>query len=92
VSLQGFTALSAGGSEAQLKQKLLLQALADGRRQAEFIANSLGLKRIALIRINQSGMTNIRQLMKAEALSFDPNEANQPISELIIELEYCLYK
>jgi len=92
VSLQGFTALPASGSEAQLKQNLLVQALADGRRQAEFVANSLDLKRIVLIRINYNGMTNIRQLMKAEAPSFDPNEANQPISQLTIELEYCLNK
>jgi len=44
VNLQGFTAQAAGASEAQLQSRLLREALAEGKRQAQATADALGLR------------------------------------------------
>jgi uncharacterized protein YggE len=92
VSLRGFTAEAAGGSEAQLQTKLLRAALADGRRQAQTIADALGLRRVQLLRIDQRGGGLIRPMPYAMAArsSFNPDEARPPESTVSLALDYCL--
>jgi uncharacterized protein YggE len=92
VSLRGFTAEAAGGSEAQLQTKLLRAALADGRRQAQTIADALGLRRVQLLRIDQRGGGLIRPMPYAMAArsSFNPDEARPPESTVTLALDYCL--
>jgi uncharacterized protein YggE len=92
VSLRGFTAEAAGGSEAQLQTQLLRAALADGRRQAQTIADALGLRRVQLLRIDQRGGGLIRPMPYAMAArsSFNPDEARPPESTVSLALDYCL--
>ncbi len=92
VSLRGFTAEAAGGSEAQLRAKLLRAALADGQRQAQTIADALGLRRVQLLRIDQRGGAPIRPMPYAMAArsSFNPDEARPPESTVSLALDYCL--
>jgi uncharacterized protein YggE len=92
VSLRGFTAEAAGGSEAQLQTQLLRAALADGRRQAQTIADALGLRRVQLLRIDQRGGGLIRPMPYAMAArsSFNPDEAWPPESTVSLALDYCL--
>ena len=90
VSLQGFTALASGASEAQLQSQLLREALADGRRQAEATAAALGLRRLQLLRIDQRGGGGGRPLPLMAARSFNPDEAPPPERSLSLGLDYCL--
>lgn len=55
VNLNGFTSLAASVSAETLQAQLMLQALADGKRQAQATADALGLRRVQLLRINQRG-------------------------------------
>jgi uncharacterized protein YggE len=91
VSLQGFTALPASGSEAQLQSQLLREALADGRRQAQATASALGLKTIRLLRIDQRSGGGSRPMPLLAARSFNPEEAPPPERSLSLGLDYCLF-
>jgi uncharacterized protein YggE len=91
VSLQGFTALPASGSEAQLQTKLLREALADGRRQAEATASALGLKTVRLLRIDQRSGGGLRPIPMLAAGSFNPDEAPPPERSVSLGLDYCLF-
>ena len=91
VSLQGFTALAATGSEAQLQTQLLRGALAEGRSQAEATAAALGLRRVQLLRIDQRSGAAIRPMPLAMAArGFNPDEAAAPERSLSLGLDYCL--
>jgi len=92
VNLRGFTAQAAGGSEAQLQTRLLRQALAEGKRQAQATADALGLRRVQLLRIDQRGGGPIRPMpyAMAAARSFNPDEAPAPERSLSLALDYCL--
>jgi Protein of unknown function (DUF541) len=92
VSLRGFTAQAAGGSEADLQTALLRQALASGRRQADTTAQALGLSRVRLLRIDQRGGGGPRPMPYARmaAASFNPDEAPPPERFVSLALDYCL--
>lgn len=92
VNLRGFTAQAAGGSEAQLQTRLLRQALAEGKRQAQATADALGLRRVQLLRIDQRGGGPIRPMpyAMAAARSFNPDEAPAPERSVSLALDYCL--
>lgn len=91
VSLQGFTALPASGSEAQLQTKLLREALADGQRQAQTTASALGLKTVRLLRIDQRSGGGPRPMPMLAARSFNPEEAPPPERSVSLGLDYCLF-
>ena len=91
VSLQGFTALPASGSEAQLQAKLLREALADGQRQAQTTASALGLKTVRLLRIDQRSGGGFRPMPMLAARSFNPDEAPAPERSVSLGLDYCLF-
>jgi len=91
VSLQGFTALPASGSEAQLKTKLLREALADGQRQAQTTASALGLKTVRLLLIDQRSGSGPRPMPMLAARSFNPEEAPPPERLVSLGLDYCLF-
>ena len=91
VSLQGFTALPASGTEAQLQTKLLREALADGRRQAEATASALGLKMVRLLRIDQRSGGGFRPMPMLAARNFNPDEAPAPERSVSLGLDYCLF-
>jgi uncharacterized protein YggE len=92
VNLGGFNAEAAGGSEAQLRTRLLRQALAEGQRQAQITADALGLRRVQLLRVDQRGGGSIRPVPYAMAArsSFNPDEARAPESSVSLALDYCL--
>ena len=92
VTLRGFTAMAAGGTEAELQTRLLREALAEGKRQAQTTAEALGLRRVQLLRIDQRGGGAIRPLpyAMAAARSFNPDEARAPESSMSLALDYCL--
>ncbi|MCH9714896.1 MAG: SIMPL domain-containing protein [Cyanobacteria bacterium] len=92
VTLRGFTAMAAGGMEAELQTRLLREALAEGKRQAQTTADALGLRRVQLLRIDQRGGGAIRPLpyAMAAARSFNPDEARAPESSVSLALDYCL--
>jgi uncharacterized protein YggE len=92
VNLRGFTAEAASGSEAQLRTRLLREALADGQRQAQATADALGLRRVQLLRIDQRGGSLVRPMPYAMAArsSFNPDEARAPQSSVSLGLDYCL--
>ena len=92
VTLRGFTAEAASGSEAQLRTQLLREALAEGQRQAQATADALGLRRVQLLRIDQRGGGSIRPMPYAMAArnSFNPDEARAPQSSVSLGLDYCL--
>ena len=92
VTLRGFTAMAAGGTEAELQTRLLREALAEGKRQAQTTADALGLRRVQLLRIDQRSGGAIRPLpyAMAAARSFNPDEARAPESSVSLALDYCL--
>ena len=92
VTLRGFTAEAASGSAAQLQKRLLREALAEGKRQAQTTADALGLRRVQLLRIDQRSGGAIRPLpyAMAAARSFNPDEALAPESSVSLALDYCL--
>ena len=91
VSLQGFTALPASASEAQLQSTLLREALADGRRQAEATASALGLRTVRLLRIDQRSGGGFRPMPMLAARNFNPDEAPAPERSVSLGLDYCLF-
>lgn len=92
VNLQGFTALAASGSEAELEASLIRRALAEGKRQAQSTAQALGLREVRLLRINQRGDAAPRPLpyAMAAARGFSPEEAPAPQAVVALALDYCL--
>ena len=92
VTLRGFTAMAAGGMAAELQTRLLREALAEGKRQAQTTAGALGLRRVQLLRIDQRSGGAIRPLpyAMAAARSFNPDEARAPESSVSLALDYCL--
>lgn len=92
VKLGGFSAEAASASEAQLRTRLLRNALAEGQRQAQVTAEALGLRRVQLLRIDQRGGGSIRPVPYAMAArsSFNPDEARAPESSVSLALDYCL--
>ena len=92
VTLRGFTAMAAGSTEAELQTRLLREALAEGKRQAQTTAEALGLRRVQLLRIDQRSGGAIRPLpyAMAAARSFNPDEARAPESSVSLALDYCL--
>jgi uncharacterized protein YggE len=92
VTLRGFTAEVASGSAAQLQTRLLREALAEGQRQAQTTADTLGLRRVQLLRIDQRGGGPIRPMPYAMAArnGFNPDEAREPESSVSLALDYCL--
>ena len=92
VTLRGFTAEAASGSEAQLRTRLLREALAEGQRQAQATADALGMRRVQLLRIDQRGGGSIRPMpyVMAARNSFNPDEARAPQSSVSLGLDYCL--
>ena len=91
LSLQGFTALPASASEAQLQSTLLREALADGRRQAEATASALGLRTVRLLRIDQRSGGGFRPMPMLAARNFNPDEAPAPERSVSLGLDYCLF-
>lgn len=92
VTLRGYTAQAAGGSERDLQASLLRQALAEGRRQADLTAQTLGLRRVQLLRIDQrsGGAPRPMPYARMVAASFNPDEAPPPERSLSLALDYCL--
>jgi hypothetical protein len=93
VTLRGFSAEAAAGSEIQLQTVLLRKALAEGRRQAEVTAAALGLSKLNLLRIDQRGGATVRPMpyAMAAARNFTPEEAPAPERSLSLALDYCLF-
>ncbi|MGA0022252.1 MAG: SIMPL domain-containing protein [Vulcanococcus sp.] len=92
VNLGGISAEAARGSEAELRSRLLRQALSEGQRQAQATADALGLRRVQLLRIDQRGGGSVRPMPYAMAArnSFNPDEARAPQSSVSLGLDYCL--
>jgi uncharacterized protein YggE len=91
VNLQGFTAQAADASETKLQTRLLREALAEGKRQADATAEALGLRRVQLLRIDQrSGGIRPVPYGMAVARSFNPDEAPAPQRSVSLALDYCL--
>jgi len=93
VSLRGFQAQAAGGTEADLQTARMQRALARGRRQAEGTAQALGLARVRLLRIDQRQGGELRPMPYARmaAASFNPEEAPPPERSVSLGLDYCLF-
>ena len=91
LSLQGFTALPASASEAQLQSTLLREALADGRRQAEATASALGLRTVRLLRIDQRSGGGFRPMPMLATRNFNPDEAPALERSVSLGLDYCLF-
>ena len=92
VNLGGISAEAARGNEAELRSRLLRQALSEGQRQAQATADALGLRRVQLLRIDQRGGGSVRPMPYAMAArnSFNPDEARAPQSSVSLGLDYCL--
>jgi len=92
VRLQGMTSLSSDAGQVTLQTQLMKQALDEGRRQAEAMASALGLRRVALLRIDQRG-AGYRPMPLASvdrAERFNPGEAPRPRQSIGLDLDYCL--
>ena len=92
VNLGGISAEAARGNEAELRSRLLRQALSEGQRQAQATADALGLRRVQLLRIDQRGGGSVRPMPYAMTArnSFNPDEARAPQSSVSLGLDYCL--
>ncbi|QBE67913.1 hypothetical protein SynWH8101_0301 [Synechococcus sp. WH 8101] len=92
VRLQGITSLASTQNQNALADQLLQSALKQGREQAERTAAALGLRRVALLRIDQRGSGTVRPLAFAAnaGRQFRPEEAPQPSQSLELNLDYCL--
>lgn len=93
VSLRSLQAQAVGGQEADLRSRLLRQALQEGRRQAETTASALGLGRLKLLRIDQrsAGSARTLPLMSMARAAFNPDEAPAPERSVSLSLDYCLF-
>ena len=92
VRLQGMTSLPSAEGQDRLQDQLLEKALQRGRRQAERTASALGLRRVALLRIDQRSHSTARPSPMAvrAAPRFRPEEAPLPKASLSLALDYCL--
>ena len=92
VRLQGMTSLPSSEGQDRLQERLLERALERGRRQAERTAAALGLRRVALLRIDQRSHSSVRPSAMAVSATprFRPEEAPQPNGSLSLSLDYCL--
>lgn len=92
VTLRGITAQAAAGAETDLQTALMQRALARGRRQAEITAQTLGLARARLLRIDQRQGVELRPMPYARmaAAGFNPEEAPPPERSVSLGLDYCL--
>ncbi len=92
VRLQGMTSLPSAEGQDRLQGQLLVKALQRGRRQAERTASALGLRRVALLRIDQRSHSSARPSSMALSAStrFRPEEAPLPRASLSLALDYCL--
>ena len=92
VRLQGMTSLPSAEGQVRLQHQLLERALQRGRRQAEQTAASLGLRGVALLRIDQRSQASVRHAALAvnAAPRFRPEEAPLPTASLSLALDYCL--
>ena len=92
VRLQGMTSLPSSDGQERLQDRLLERALERGRRQAERTATALGLRRVALLRIDQRSQSTVRPSAMAVRSTprFKPEEAPQPRGSLSLSLDYCL--
>ena len=92
VRLQGMTSLPSAEAQDRLQDQLLEKALQRGQREAERTAAALGLRRVALLRIDQRSHATVRPApMAVGAVSrFRPEEAPLPKASLSLALDYCL--
>ena len=92
VRLQGMTSLPSAEGQDRLQDQLLEKALQRGRRQAERTASALGLRRVALLRIDQRSHASARPSAMGVNASprFRPEEAPLPKASLSLALDYCL--
>ena len=92
VRLQGMTSLPSAEGQDRLQDQLLEKALQRGRSQAERTASALGLRRVALLRIDQRSHASARpSAMGVSARPrFRPEEAPLPKASISLALDYCL--
>ena len=92
VRLQGMTSLPSAEGQDRLQDQLLEKALQRGRRQAERTASALGLRRVALLRIDQRRHASARPSAMGVNASprFRPEEAPLPKASISLALDYCL--
>ena len=92
VRLQGMTSLPSAEGQDRLQDQLLEKALQRGRRQAERTASALGLRRVALLRIDQRRHASARPSAMGVNASprFRPEEAPLPKASISLAMDYCL--
>jgi uncharacterized protein YggE len=92
VRLQGMTSLPSAEGQDRLQDQLLEKALQRGQSEAERTAAALGLRRVALLRIDQRSHATARPAPMAvgAVTRFRPEEAPLPQAILTLALDYCL--
>ena len=92
VRLQGMESVAAPEKEAALRQRLMTDALNQGRSDAETTARAIGASEVRLLSIDRAGAMGRPRPLRMEAVSqgFDPEEAPEPTITLRLQLEYCL--
>ena len=92
VRLQEMTSLPSAEGQDRLQDQLLEKALQRGRSQAERTASALGLRRVALLRIDQRSHASARPSAMGVSASprFRPEEAPLPKASISLALDYCL--
>ena len=92
VRLQGMTSLANAASALADEQRAVARALERGRQEAQWVARSIGRRRVKLQQIDRRGA--VRPLMQARAsapaVRFDPSEAPKPRASIHLQLTYCL--
>ena len=92
VRLQGMTSLANAASALANEQRSVARALERGRQEAQWVARSIGRRRVKLQQIDRRGA--VRSLMQARtstpATGFDPSEAPKPRASIHLQLTYCL--
>ena len=88
VRLHGMTSLANTASALADEQRAVARALERGRQEAQWVARSIGRRRVKLQQIDRRGAA--RPLMQARAMGFDPSEAPKPRASIHLQLTYCL--
>ena len=92
VRLHGMTSLANAASALADEQRAVARALERGRQEAQWVARSIGRRRVKLQQIDRRGA--VRPLMQARtstpAMGFDPSEAPKPRASVHLQLTYCL--
>ena len=88
VRLHGMTSLANAASALADEQRAVARALERGRQEAQWVARSIGRRRVKLQQIDRRGAA--RPLMQARAMGFDPSEAPKPRASVHLQLTYCL--